>query len=60
MSDKLTFVLDTGEQIPADEITPEQVLRAIALIRMKEGEFTSREVIRRVSSKEEPSKDQKE
>ena len=53
------FVLDTGEQIPADEITPEQVLRAIALVRMKDGEFTSREVIRRVSPKK-PSKEQKE
>lgn len=54
------FVLDTGEQIPADEITPEQALRAIALVRMKGVEFTSREVIRRIASKEEPAKDQTE
>lgn len=53
------FVLDTGEQIPADEITPEQVRRAIALVRMKDGKFTSREVIRRIDSKE-PSNDQKD
>lgn len=54
------FVLDTGEQIPADEIKPEQVRRAIALVSMKGVEFTSREVIRKIAFKEEPSKDQKE
>ena len=53
------FVLDTGEQIPADEITPEQVRRAIALVSMKGVEFTSREVIRKIAFKGF-SEDQKE
>jgi len=45
----MIFVLDTGEHIPADEIKPEQICRAIALIRPKEGDSKiNREIIRRV------------
>ena len=41
MPDKLIFVLDTGEQIPAEKITKEQVSQAIALIRHREGQENS-------------------
>ena len=41
MPDKLIFVLDTGEQIPAEKITKEQVSQAIALIKHREGQEDS-------------------
>jgi len=41
MPDKLIFVLDTGEHIPAETITKEQVSQAIALIKHREGQEDS-------------------
>jgi hypothetical protein len=46
----LIFVLATGEKIPAEEITAEQIPQAIALIRKVDG-VTSFEVVRRVAKR---------
>lgn len=52
MSDKHIFVLESGEHIPAEEITKEQASQAIALIRLREGQEDSpvpRQIFRKLS-----------
>lgn len=34
MSEKMVFVLSTGERIPADKVTPEQIRLAVALVKI--------------------------
>jgi hypothetical protein len=45
-------VLASGEKIPAEKITAEQIPQAIALIRKTDG-VISREVVRRVAKRSE-------